>query len=91
MAKQIFYLHSCDEWKTWSSMRLGFIGTSKQKLKRKIVKEIELGNMEYCNSDLPCEEQAKIFKKEWETKTMSEINSKLKYGICDYTYNNEEI
>lgn len=47
MAKQIYYLHSCNEWKEYSSMRLLFIGTSQQKLKMKISKEIEEGNMEY--------------------------------------------
>lgn len=47
MAKQIYYLHSCNEWKEYSSMELLFIGTSQQKLKMKISKEIEEGNMEY--------------------------------------------
>ena len=47
MAQQIYYLHSCNEWKEYSSMRLLFIGTSQQKLKMKISKEIEEGNMEY--------------------------------------------
>ena len=47
MAKKIYYLHSCNEWKEYSSMRLLFIGTSQQKLKMKISKEIEEGNMEY--------------------------------------------
>lgn len=46
MAKQIYYLHSCNEWKEYSSMELLFIGTSQQKLKMKISKEIEEGNME---------------------------------------------
>ena len=52
MAKQIYYLHSCNEWKEYSSMRLLFIGTSQQKLKLKISKEIEEGNMEYYDGDL---------------------------------------
>ena len=47
MAKRIYYLHSCNEWKEYSSMELLFIGTSQQKLKMKISKEIEEGNMEY--------------------------------------------
>lgn len=47
MAKQIFYLQSCDIWKSTDSMRLLFIGTSPQKLMMKISEEIEEGNMEY--------------------------------------------
>ena len=47
MAKQIFYLQSCDIWKSSDSMNLLFIGTSPQKLMMKISKEIEEGNMEY--------------------------------------------
>ncbi len=52
MAQQIYYLHSCNEWKEYSSMSLLFIGTSQQKLKMKISKEIEEGNMEYYDGDL---------------------------------------
>lgn len=91
MAKQIFYLHSCNEWKEYSSMNLLFIGTSQQKLKRKISKEIEDGNMEYGNIDLSPKEQAKLFRKEWKTETRDVINSRLEYGCFDYTYNNEDM
>lgn len=91
MAKQIYYLHSCNEWKEYSSMRLLFIGTSQQKLKMKISKEIEEGNMEYYDSDLSQKEQAKKFRKDWEIETRATINSRLEYGDFDYTYNNEEM
>lgn len=91
MAKQIYYLHSCDEWKSYSSMELLFIGTSQRKLKMKISKEIEEGNMEYYDSKLPQKEQAKRFRKDWETETRDVINSRLTYGIFDYTYDNEEM
>ena len=45
--KQIYYLQSCDEWRSTDSMRLLFIGTSVTKLKMKIAKEIREGNMVY--------------------------------------------
>ena len=91
MAKQIYYLHSCNEWKEYSSMRLLFIGTSQLKLKMKISKEIEEGNMEYYDGDLSQKEQAKKFRKDWKTETRATINSRLTYGDFDYTYNNEEM
>lgn len=91
MAKQIFYLQSCDEWKSYSSMELLFIGTSQRKLKMKISKEIEEGNMEYGNTELSPKEQAKRFRKDWDTETRDIINSQLKYGYFDYTYDNEEM
>lgn len=107
MAKQIYYLHSCNEWKEYSSMRLLFIGTSQQKLKMKISKEIEEGNMEYkpvttrydyadgefklVDKENTQKEQAKLFRQDWKTETRDTIKSELKYGDFDYTYNNEEM
>ncbi len=91
MAQQIYYLHSCNEWKEYSSMSLLFIGTSQQKLKMKISKEIEEGNMEHYDGDLSQKEQAKKFRKDWKTETRATINSRLTYGDFDYTYNNEEM
>ena len=81
----------CNEWKEYSSMRLLFIGTSQQKLKMKISKEIEEGNMEYYDGDLSQKEQAKKFRKDWKTETRATINSRITYGDYDYTYNNEEM
>lgn len=107
MAQKIYYLHSCNEWKEYSSMELLFIGTSQQKLKMKISKEIEEGNMEYkpvttrydyvdgkfklVHKENTPKEQAKLFRQDWETETKDIIESELKYGDFDYTYNNEEM
>lgn len=107
MAKQIYYLHSCNEWKEYSSMSLLFIGTSQQKLKMKISKEIEEGNMEYkpvttrydyvdgefklVDKENTPKEQAKLFRRDWEIRPLNEIDSELKYGDINYTYDNEEI
>lgn len=91
MSQQIYYLHSCNEWKEYSSMRLLFIGTSQKKLKMKISKEIEEGNMEYDDNSLSPKEQAKRFRKDWETERRDVINSRLTYGDFNYTYNNEEM
>ncbi len=105
MAKQIYYLQSCDQWKSCDSMSLIFIGTSQRKLMMKISKEIEEGNMEYkpttCEYDYIDEkyvdkhnspkEQAKLFRKDWKTEDRNTINSLLQYGYYDYTYDNEEM
>lgn len=88
-------------------MRLLFIGTSQQKLKMKISKEIEEGNMEYkpvttrygyvdgefklVDKENTPKEQAKLFRQDWKTETRAIIKSELKYGDFDYTYNNEEM
>ena len=106
MSKQIYYLQSCDEWKSTDSMNLLFIGTSQRKLMMKISKEVEEGNMEYKpvttyqdfdgnkiwkEKENNPKQQAKLFREDWKTKTCSDINSELKYGYYDYTYDNEEM
>lgn len=107
MAKQIYYLHSCNEWKEYSSMSLLFIGTSQRKLMMKVSKEIENGNMEYnpvtteydyvdgefklVDKENTPKEQAKLFRKDWKIRPLNEIDSELKYGDINYTYDNEEI
>lgn len=72
-------------------MRLLFIGTSQRKLKSKISRKIEDGNIEYDDTSLTPKEQAKRFRSDWEKKTRDVINSRLTYGYYDYTYNNEDM
>lgn len=107
MAKQIYYLQSCDEWKSCDSMSLIFIGTSQRKLMMKISKEIEEGNMNYkpttseydyvdgkwtyVDKKNSPKEQAKLFRQDWKTEDRRTINSLLEYGCYDYTYDNEEM
>lgn len=94
----IYILHSCNEWKEYSSMNLLFVGTSKTKLKRKISKEIEAGNMEYsCFDDASPKQQAKSFRKEFDeaiendSRWIDFINNRLTYGYLSCAENNEEI
>ncbi len=93
MAKQIFYVQSCNEWKEYSSMRLLFIGTSIQKLVKFVAKQIEDEEMSYDdgNDSLISKQQAKLFKKDFKMQTLSVVNSRLRYGLIDYTHDNEEI
>lgn len=95
MAKQIYYVMSCDEWASTDSMRLVFIGTSKQKMKMFISKEIENGNMEYkfdCDAEPNRKERermAKEFRKDFEVLDRWDLNNYLNYGTFDYCYDND--
>ncbi len=91
-SQQIFYLCSCDEWKTKSSMSVIFIGTSARKLKALVKKEILEGNMEYGDQNDSRQNQAKNFAEDFDFhETRGRINDKLLYGYYDYTYNNQEM
>ena len=107
MTKQIYYLQSCDEWKQTSSMRLLFIGTSKQKLKMRISKEIEDGNMEYKpksseriynnkthiyeEKENTPKQQAKLFRKDFDNMLPYFVDAELKYGTFDVVEDNSDI
>lgn len=45
--KKIYYLCSCDEWKSYSGMNLLFIGSSIRKLKMYIANKLKNGDMKY--------------------------------------------
>ncbi len=90
MAKQIFYVMSCDEWNSTDSMNLLFIGTSTRKLKMFVSSEIAKGNMEYKSyMGLTPQQQSKEFRKDWEKALRADINSNLSYGYIDYCYDND--
>lgn len=91
MAKQIYFVMSCDEWKNYDSARLIWLGTSQQKLKMFISQKIEEQTMEYGNTENSPEKQAEQFRKDWKTKPSTEINSLLQYAFYDYGYDNEEV
>ena len=87
MAKQIFFVMSCDSWKSIDSMRLQFIGTSQKKLKMFVSKEIERGYMDYGIGSR--EEQARSFRHDWEYASGDCINNRLDYGYINYCYDND--
>ena len=90
MAKQIYYVMSCDEWKGTDSMNVIFIGTSTQKLKMFVSDEIEKENMLYKEwEDLTPKQQAKKFRSDWGKALRTDINSDLTYGYIGYCYNND--
>ena len=51
MAKDIFILHSCDEWKSYDGMRVVCASTSIEKIKEAIIAEIKDKNMDYSDSE----------------------------------------
>lgn len=90
MAKQIFYVMSCNEWNSNDSMNLLFVGTSTRKLKMFVSSEIEKGNMLYKEWEgLTPKQQANKFRSDWETLHRRDINCNLTYGYIDYCYNND--
>lgn len=82
MAKQIFYVFSCDEWKSRESSRIIFIGTSKRKLKQFLADEIDRENMVYYGG-------SDAFLRDFDTEKRDTINSRLDYGYYDYCYDND--
>lgn len=91
MAKQIYFVMSCDEWKSYNSARLIWLGTSQQKLKMFISQKIEEQAMEYDNTENSPKKQAEQFRKDWKTRPITEINGLLHYAFYDYGYDNEEV
>ena len=91
MVRHIFYVMSCDEWKSHDSERLVWIGSSDQKTKMFISRQIENGDMLYGEEEMPPKRQAKQFREDWKNKTRTYLNSNLMYGFYDYVHDNEEV
>ena len=92
--KKIYYLCSCDEWKSYNGMNLLFIGSSIRKLKMYIANKIKNGDMEYTKNGDENEsvsKQIKNFKDDFNNEDINYINDFLKYGFIGETYNNEPI
>ena len=89
--KQIFLLFTCDEHCSTHTQRLIMATISQRILVSKISKLIEMGDLDYNNSEWSRDIQIKEFKKDFVQCSRTEINSKLKYGFFDYCYDGEEI
>ena len=91
MAKQIFYVMHCDEWRSHDSERLVWVGSSAQKTKMFISREIEEQNMQYGDWYTTPKKQALQFRKDWKDKPRDYINNNLSGGFYDYVHDNEEV
>lgn len=91
--KQIFLVYACDSWKSTSSMKQPImVTTSVRKLKSFIAKKIKAGDFIYTHGTAMSEtKQAAMFRADFETLTMREINDCLVYGFYEYVYDGEEI
>ena len=89
MAKQIFYVMSCDDWKSNDSMRLQLITTDEEKLRKYLRKQIK--DQEFIYKGDTVKEQLKNFDEDWETSNIADINSLLEFGYYSYAYDGEEI
>lgn len=96
--KKIYLLYDCDIWKSKDSMRLLMATSSKLKIKLFIQRKIGTEDMEYphCEASriqkdmLPRLEVAQ-FRKDFEEKTIKEVNDNLRYGFIDCVIDGEEI
>ena len=91
MAKQIYYVQSCDEWESRDSMRLELITTSAKKLKDFISKKIKAGDFEYNDPEQSADNQAGMFRRDFEAETRDVISARLRYACFSYAYDGEEI
>ena len=88
---KIYTLFTCDEHKMNDSMRLAFIGTSRQKLRKCVINMIENKNMEYNDPDAPIRRQIKDFKIDFDNNNMRLVDSSLQYGMIGIYENNETL
>lgn len=87
MAKQIFLLYSCDEWKSKDTMILVCASTATTKIRKAIIAQLNSNDMEYSNGEkLTEQKQIAMFKKDWKTELRDNINDKLRFGFFDYVY-----
>jgi len=86
---RIYYVMSCDEWKTCDSMRLKLLTTDEEKLRKYIRKQIKEENFFYNGNTV--NEMLKNFDEDWQTSNMADINSLLEYGCYGYADDGEEI
>lgn len=86
---RIYYVMSCDEWKTCDSMRLKLLTTDEEKLRKYIRKQIKEENFFYKGDTVNA--MLKNFDEDWQTSNMADINSLLEYGCYSYADDGEEI
>lgn len=91
MAKQIYMVSACDEWKSTDSMRLQMVTTSVRRLKSFIRKKIEGGVFDYGDKNETRKKQAADFALDFDKLPREKVNDKLIYGHFDYAYDGEEI
>lgn len=93
MSKQIFVVFSCNTWKS-RPMPFLMATTSALKVKMFISKMIENDEAYYigrCDrSDPTQKQQAKQFRKDFDSLPRNEVNDLLHYVYFDYVYDGEE-
>ncbi len=87
--KDIYYVCSCDEWKSRSSMRIILITTDEDRLKDFLRKQIKNGDMEYDGKTK--KRMLENFDEDWLTSNMADVNSKLIYGYYEAVADGEEV
>ena len=91
MKRRLIYLvFECDEWKSWSSMRLALATTSQRRLKSFLAEKVERGDFSYSGEGNTARRNAAAFKKDFDIKPRDILNSMLTYGFIDYVYDGVE-
>ena len=80
--KDIYLLYSCDIWKSKNTMRLEIATTDITKLKNKIIREIEIDNMNVVEKD---------YKSFILNNPPHEINIALDNGYIDVVEDGEDL
>lgn len=87
--KDIYYVCSCDEWKSWNSMRPLLITTDEKRVEDFLREQIKNGDMEYDGETT--KEMLDNFDEDWLTANMADVNAKLVYGFYDAVADGDEI
>lgn len=92
IGKRIYTAWTCDEWKSYNSMRLLMATTSVRKLRsfvaRKIADETFIYNK---GNELTIPQQVKLFRSDFENSSLATLNDGLHYGFLDDCNDGEAI
>ena len=83
----IYFINTCDAWKSYDSMRPAFIGTSKKMAYKKLIQMIKDEEVNFYDEEFTVEQQLTAFKTIWNAQP-DNINNHLIYGFYEVLENN---
>lgn len=81
----IYLIFRCDEWKSTDKMVLLTATKSTRKLKNLVEDQIRSGDMtyDYGDKDKSVTDQIRLFRTDFRSSTISEMNTHLEYGYIE--------